>query len=106
MTVFAYYGIQRNDTTNEIIFHTPDGMQGVNFKMLGAVRLLFLISCYSERKKNRVTNNFLLPLSNSDFVTIWLVFDRFDRLIDIASIHSTLTYDFECVMIKCQYKHP
>ena len=35
---------QRNDTNNESIFHMMDGMQGVYCKMLGAVRILFLVS--------------------------------------------------------------
>ena len=41
---FVCYVIQRNDTTNDSIFHMSGGMQGVYSKMLGGVRLLFLVS--------------------------------------------------------------
>ena len=40
MAGFAYYVIQRNDTTNDSIFHMSGGMQGVYSKMLGVVRIL------------------------------------------------------------------
>ena len=33
MAGFAYYVIQRNDTTNDSIFHRSGGMQGVYSKM-------------------------------------------------------------------------
>ena len=45
---FAYYVIQRNDTTNDSIFHMSGGMQGVYSKMLGVVRILFLVSWVQE----------------------------------------------------------
>ena len=40
---FTYYVIQRNDTTNDSIFHMTGGMRGVYSKMLGVVRILFLV---------------------------------------------------------------
>ena len=43
MTGFAYYVIQRNDTINDSIFHRSNGMQGAYSKMLGVVRILFLV---------------------------------------------------------------
>ena len=39
-TEFAHKRNQRNDTTNDSIFHVSDGMQGVYSKMLGVVRIL------------------------------------------------------------------
>ena len=48
MAGFAYYVIQRNDTTNDSIFHMSGGMQGVYSKMLGVVRILFLVSWVQE----------------------------------------------------------
>ena len=44
MVIFAYYVIQRIDTTNDTIFHLLDGMQGVYSKELGVIRILFLVS--------------------------------------------------------------
>ena len=41
---FAYFVIQLNDTTNDSILHMSGGMQGVYSKMLGVVRILFLVS--------------------------------------------------------------
>ena len=40
---FAYYVMQRNDTINDSIFHMSNGMQGAYSKMLGVVRILFLV---------------------------------------------------------------
>ena len=42
MAGFAYYVIQRNDTTNDSIFHMSGGMQGVYSKILGGVNYLSL----------------------------------------------------------------
>ena len=40
---FAYYIIQRKDTTNDNTFHMSDGIQGVYSKMLGVVRIFFIL---------------------------------------------------------------
>ena len=49
---FAYYVIQRNDISNDCILHMSGGMQGVNSKVLGVVRILFFVCSGSsiERK--------------------------------------------------------
>ena len=43
MSGFEYYVIQRYDTINDSIFHMSNGMQGAYSKMLGVVRILFLV---------------------------------------------------------------
>ena len=45
---FAYYIIQRNDTTIESIPNMSGGMQGVHSKMLRDVRILVLVSWVTE----------------------------------------------------------
>ena len=41
---FANYVSQRKETINDNIFHMSDGLRGVYSKMLGVVRILFLVS--------------------------------------------------------------
>ena len=43
MSGFAYYVIQRNGSTNDSIFLMLDGMKGDYSKMLGVVRIFFLL---------------------------------------------------------------